>query len=164
MSDLIRTSCFIVLGALTLVLGPSGLRAAEVDAQHVTLLCPTDAASNAGKPDNFTIEIAAEALHRAGYIADRLSVSWPQALTMAQAGSGILPSLPYTEEREKIFFFSLTLRRGTERDYIGIAKTRRDAVEIVGRIEPALASIRKDGTIDRIVAANRRTTEISLDH
>ncbi|HXP97125.1 MAG TPA: hypothetical protein VN809_10465, partial [Telmatospirillum sp.] len=40
----------------------------------------------------------------------------------------------------------------TDKNYIGVAKIRPDAEEIIRRLNPALASMWADGTISKIVA------------
>ncbi|HXP97748.1 MAG TPA: transporter substrate-binding domain-containing protein, partial [Telmatospirillum sp.] len=59
-----------------------------------------------GKPTGYILEIAVEAMHRAGYEPDVQSMPWARALKNAQAGAGIVPSLSFSEERAKTLLFS----------------------------------------------------------
>jgi len=204
-----------------------------------------------GKPAGYILEIALEAVRRAGYVAEVRQVPFARALNQTQAGDGVLPGMSFTEERAKLFLFSqpmyegpvllvtlaghdfpfsglqdlagrsIGINRGShygaaldaarasftaeedggtemrlrklqanhidgaivsggpaairfaaetigadpksfvarmppisiDKNFFGVAKSRPDAAEILGRLDPALASMWADGTIATITAA-----------
>jgi polar amino acid transport system substrate-binding protein len=83
-----------------------------------------------GKPTGYLVEIAAEALRRAGYLPDIEALPWARAVAEAEAGNGLLAGFSRTAERDRLFEYSdalyedrvvLVTRRGADFPFAGLA-------------------------------------------
>lgn len=82
------------------------------------------------KPAGYLVEITAEALHRAGYVANIEALPWARAIATAEAGEGLLTGFSWTPERDRLFAYSdilyedrvvLVTRRGADFPFENLA-------------------------------------------
>lgn len=97
----------LALGALALCLVAS---AAEAEAPLLVLTsaqtAPKTFQDEHDRASGYLVEITAEALHRAGYVAQIEALPWARAVAQAEAGEGLVTGFSRTPERDQLFEYS----------------------------------------------------------
>jgi len=91
------------------------------------------------RPAGYLVEITAEALRRAGYVAEIEALPWARAVAQAEAGDGVVTGFSRTPERDALFDYSdavyddrvvLVTRRGADFPFESLADLAGHSVGI----------------------------------
>jgi len=86
----------------------------QVSAQGLTICAkveghPKHYLDSSGRPQGYAIEIAAEAVRRAGYTPQVVNVPWKRAQQMALIGRCVITAFSVTEKRKANYLFSIPM-------------------------------------------------------
>ncbi|MDB5360023.1 MAG: Exported protein of unknown function [Rhodospirillales bacterium] len=96
----------VALGALVLCLAGAAARAQTPLRVFTSAHTAPKTYLDHDKLAGYLVEITAEALHRAGYVANIEALPWARAIATAETGEGLLTGFSWTAERAQLFAYS----------------------------------------------------------
>ncbi len=102
-----------VVAGLFAILAPFPARAQDPLTLFASEATPPKHYSDNGVPKGYAIDLAVEAMRRAGFTPTIVTAPWPRAVAQAEAGAGVITGFSRTTERERAFLFSTPLFEDT---------------------------------------------------